>query len=246
MSFSYQGLVPNPKDDLTNLIQLPTSHILPASALWRLQHSSLTLIGGVAFTLGSYQYLPWKDGQGGSLFVLGSVALFCADLMNWWSNRVGCACDARYRGDLEDKLGMDLDHADSPQGQFQRAEAGLNYFLTLCGSLLYVVGCVLFDTREVAVGDVIFIPGSVVLMLSGGGKCAVWGARVTDGEPCLTSQTLLISAYAWGQMAASGWELRASWQAACSSYPAWTAQTSTSCAPRSYSSVAAACSRSAV
>jgi hypothetical protein len=170
MSFSYQGLVPNPKDDLTNLIQPPVSHILPLSALWRMQHSSLTLIGGIAFSLGSYQYLPWKDGQGGSLFVLGSVALFCADLMNWWSNRVGCACDARYREDLEEKLGMDLDPAGSPQGQFQRAEAGLNYFLTLSGSLLYVVGCVLFDTREVAVGDVIFIPGSVVLMLSEGWK----------------------------------------------------------------------------
>jgi hypothetical protein len=125
--------------------------------------------------VGSYQYLPSVSNftLGGFLFISGSGVMFTADLMIWWKKRVGLACDA-YRGDLEGKFGPEPSDRDpeSLLGWLQRAEVGLNYALAAVGSMFYVVGCVLFEPQlhETKVGDVIFIPGSCVLLLSEGWK----------------------------------------------------------------------------
>lgn len=103
------------------------------------------------------------------LFTIGSVGFLYADLNEWWkNNRVGCAFDSEFRDDYESQLGHYFDPPSSFCGQLQRAENGLNFMFSTFGSLLYLIGSIMFipDFNLMVLGTIIFIPGSAVIFLS--------------------------------------------------------------------------------
>jgi len=158
-----------PDNERIKLLERREGYLRPLSFAFRLRHSLLCIFGGMCFLLGSYQYMPWVENEvaGGWLFTVGSMCFFCADFQNWWNNnRVGCAFDSEFRDDYEAAVGHGFLPATTLLGQFQRAENGLNYFMTTVGSLMYFIGCVMFLPRlhAIVAGDIVFIPGSLVLM----------------------------------------------------------------------------------
>jgi hypothetical protein len=147
------------------------SYLQPLSLLWRINHTIPYLIGGTTFLYGSYQYLPSVSNYvlGGWLFTIGSVGFLYADLQEWWkNNRVGCAFDEEYRDDFELQMGKNFDPPSSICGRFQRAENGLNFAFSAFGSLLYLIGSILFipSLDAMVTGTIVFIPGSAVIFLS--------------------------------------------------------------------------------
>lgn len=160
------------RNERTSLVQKHVkSYLQPLSLLWRINHTIPYLIGGTTFLLGSYQYLPSVSNYvlGGWLFTIGSAGFLYADLHEWWkNNRVGCAFDQEYRDDYELQLGKNFDPPSSICGQFQRAENGLNFAFSAFGSLLYLIGSILFipSLNAVVLGTIIFIPGSAVIFVS--------------------------------------------------------------------------------
>lgn len=84
------------------------------------------------------------------------------------NNRVGCAFDSEYRDDYEKNNSRYYESSDTFSGKFQRAENGLNFAFSAFGSLLYLVGSILFipSLDQVVLGTEIFIPGSLVIFLS--------------------------------------------------------------------------------
>lgn len=147
------------------------AYVQPLSLAWRVNHTIPYLIGGTTFLLGSYQYLPSISNYllGGWLFTIGSTGFLYADLHEWWkNNRVGCAFDEEFREDFEAQLGPYFDPPSSICGRFQRAENGLNFALSAFGSLLYLIGSIMFipDLDMTVLGTIIFIPGSAVIFVS--------------------------------------------------------------------------------
>ena len=147
------------------------AYLQPLTLTWRVNHTIPYLIGGTTFLAGSYQYLPSVSNYelGGWLFTIGSVGFLYADLNEWWkNNRVGCAFDDDYRDDFEKQLGNRFDPSSSFCGKFQRAENGLNFALSAVGSLLYLIGSILFipELNATVMGTIIFIPGSFIIFLS--------------------------------------------------------------------------------
>ena len=143
----------------------------PLSLTWRINHTIPYLIGGTTFLLGSYQYLPAVSNfvLGGWLFTIGSTGFLYADLCEWWkNNRVGCAFDEEYRDDYEAQFASYYDSPSSTSGKYQRAENGLNFAFSAFGSLLYLIGSIMFipDLNLMVQGTVIFIPGSAVIFVS--------------------------------------------------------------------------------
>lgn len=143
----------------------------PLSLTWRINHTIPYLIGGTTFLLGSYQYLPEVSNFvfGGWLFTIGSTGFLYADLNEWWkNNRVGCAFDEEFRDDYEAQFASYYDSPSSHSGKYQRAENGLNFALSAFGSLLYLIGSIMFipDLNLMVQGTVIFIPGSAVIFVS--------------------------------------------------------------------------------
>jgi hypothetical protein len=146
-------------------------YIQPLSFIWRVNHTIPYLIGGVTFLVGSFQYLPSVADYvlGGWLFTIGSVGFLYADLNEWWhNNRVGCAFDAEYRNDFEQNVGKYLDPPSSMSGKYQRAENGINFMFSAIGSLLYLIGSILFipSLDAIVLGTEVFIPGSLVIFFS--------------------------------------------------------------------------------
>lgn len=141
----------------------------PLGLSWRLFHWMNYIIGGVTFTIGSYQYFPAVSGYvlGAWLFTIGSFGFAVADFNEWWTNnRVGCF----YYADIEEIFESSLANKNfqpinSVIGKFQRAENGLNFFLSLTGSALYLFGSILFipDLNSIVAGTYIFILGSAVI-----------------------------------------------------------------------------------
>lgn len=117
------------------------------------------------------------------MFTIGSVGFLYADLHEWWkNNRVGCVCDSEFRDDFEHQMGKNFDPPSSICGQFQRAENGLNFALSAFGSLLYLIGSILFipSMNGMVLGTEIFIPGSAVIFISQ--TCKLYRAGCTF--PC--------------------------------------------------------------
>lgn len=156
----------------SSLVQRPPkSYVEPLSLLWRINHTIPYLIGGTTFLLGSYQYFPSVSDYvlGGWLFTIGSVGFLYADLNEWWkNNRVGCAFDEDYRDDFELHVGRYFDPPSSICGRFQRAENGLNFAFSAFGSLLYLIGSIMFipSMDAMVTGTIVFIPGSLVIFFS--------------------------------------------------------------------------------
>ena len=143
----------------------------PLSLLWRIQHTVPYLIGGITFLIGSCQYLPSISNYdlGGWLFTIGSAGFLYADAVEWWTNnRVGCVCSGRYHDGYEELIGKHMAPEDTMRGRLQRAENGTNFLFSAFGSFLYLIGSILFipEEHEIYVGTIVFIPGSIVILLS--------------------------------------------------------------------------------
>mmetsp|Transcript_4353 Transcript_4353/g.5991 ORF Transcript_4353/g.5991 Transcript_4353/m.5991 type:complete len:258 (+) Transcript_4353:18-791(+) len=168
----------------------------PLSLYWRIFHWSNYILGGVSFAVGSYQYFPAVSNYdlGAFLFTLGSVGFALADGTEWWTNnRVGCF----YYSDFEDSFERDActnyASSDTLFGKYQRAENGLNFFFSLIGSIIYVVGSVLFipQLNSIVTGIQIFIVGSVVIVLSQSWK--LWRiVAVKDGSSVYIKWKMLL------------------------------------------------------
>jgi len=103
------------------------------------------------------------------MFTIGSSGFLYADLNEWWlNNRAGCAFDEEYREEFERQVGSHFGPSDSLWGQYLRKENGLNFALSCIGSLLYLIGSILFIPRlnAIVLGTQIFIYGSLVIFLA--------------------------------------------------------------------------------
>ena len=143
----------------------------PLSFAWRVNHTIPYLTGGITFFIGSLAYLTSVSNYelGGWMFTIGSVGFLYADLTEWWkNNKVGCAFDAEFRDDLEERSGKDFEPASTSIGQYQRAENGLNFAFSAFGSLLYLIGSIMYipEVGAVVEGTIVFIPGSLVIFFS--------------------------------------------------------------------------------
>jgi hypothetical protein len=166
-------------DEETPLHALRSESVLerPQSFLWRLFHGTHYMIGGSTFVTGSVMYFPSVFNKypsaltlGGWLFTIGSFFFLLADLQEWWYYRVGCAFDRKYRAALEMQASAIFTRpADTHRGRYERAEVGMNFFLSACGSALYLAGSILFIPtfeKELVAGEWIFIIGSTVIYVS--------------------------------------------------------------------------------
>jgi hypothetical protein len=116
---------------------------------------------GVLFLLGSFCYLPeWnKRALGAWFFASGSVGFMYLDtfalLTTLRTGRVAATAP------------------DTPWGGSLRVEQGFNLLTALFGNFLYLAGSILFIPSypaEHRVGTIIFIVGSVALMVAQGWK----------------------------------------------------------------------------
>lgn len=98
------------------------------------------------------------------------------------NNRVGCAFDEEYREDYEKKNSRYYESIDSFSGKYHRAENGLNFAFSAFGSLLYLIGSVLFipSLDQIVLGTEVFIPGSFVIFASQSWK--IYRAACSNSE----------------------------------------------------------------
>ena len=159
-------------NESTPLFSIPNSNYpSPLSLYWRIFHWSNYILGGVSFALGSYQYFPSVANYdlGAFLFTIGSIGFAIADATEWWkNNRVGCFYYADYEDSFERVACVNYAASDTLAGKYQRAENGINFFFSLFGSTLYLIGSVLFIPYfdSIVAGTEIFIIGSVVIFFS--------------------------------------------------------------------------------
>jgi hypothetical protein len=167
---------------------------------WRLNHASGYMLGCVLFLLGSFQYMPTFANfkLGGWLFTVGSAGFIYADCTEWWrNNRVGCCWDSNYSHAYElQRKHMFSAPAGTWLGDFQRAESGLNVALSVCGSILYFTGSILFLPVEDALvsGLWVFVWGGVLVMVSQSWKVyrtiRAASARYLRGQVCDANSSL--------------------------------------------------------
>jgi hypothetical protein len=161
-------LIPNPNDNVLER---------PQSPLWRLTHGTYYMIGGITFVSGSCMYFPNVYNKyssafniGGWLFTIGSFFFLLADLQEWWYYRVGCCCDCKYQSSLETQnAAIFRNPRDTLRGRYERAEVGINFFMSACGSALYLAGSILFIPtfqKELVAGEWLFIIGSTFIYVS--------------------------------------------------------------------------------
>lgn len=134
---------------------------------WKLFHGISYLIGGITFVLGSFCYYPFispyvnGDVVGGWLYTIGSLSFLIADLKEWNHFKLGC-------------IGQPNNEKVSTwKSYLTRAQVGINFFLSACGSLLYLLGSIFFipATNNLTLGELLFIYGSIVIFLSQLWKC---------------------------------------------------------------------------
>lgn len=148
----------------------------PQSKVWRSFHGTHYMIGGLTFVTGSCMYFPDVYNKyssalsvGGWLFTIGSFFFLLADLQEWWYYRIGCCFDGKYRNLLEIQNANRFPHSrDTLRGRYERAEIGINFFISACGSALYLAGSILFipDLNELGPGEWLFIVGSTFIYVS--------------------------------------------------------------------------------
>lgn len=156
---------------ILNSNEVDLKYPTPLSLLWRSIHVTLYLIGGIGFVLGSAMYFPSisQATAGGWLFTIGSLGFFIADGLEWsTNNHVGCLFDRRYVNQYEKMVNPFLAPKDSFYGKYQRAENGINFFVSFIGSTLYLVGSIMYipSVDEVVAGTYVFILGSAVIFFA--------------------------------------------------------------------------------
>eukprot|EP01040_Poterioochromonas_malhamensis_P006934 gene6934-7481_t len=169
----------------------------PLRLQWRMSHNFVYLVGGVTFAIGSYQYFPSVSNYelGGWLFTIGSAGFMIADGLEWWkNNRVGCFYYAEYEHSYELVVAPLLAPKDTFRGQLQRAEVGLNFFMSFTGSTLYLIGSILFipELDAIVAGTYTFIVGSLVIFFAQAWK--LYRAGITN-EHDLTDKSFRLSNY---------------------------------------------------
>ena len=163
----------------TALVGFEDNNVLerPQSALWRLFHGTHYMIGGITFITGSCMYFPdvynkysYALSAGGWLFTIGSFFFLLADLQEWWYYRIGCCFDGKYQPALEFHSATLFRHPrNTLRGRYERAEVGINFFVSACGSALYLAGSILFIptfSKELVLGEWFFIIGSTFIYVS--------------------------------------------------------------------------------
>lgn len=143
----------------------------PLSFRWRVVHNILYLIGGITFFIGSAMYFPTVSEYewGGWLFTIGSASFLCADTAEWWmNNRVGCFMYSKYRRSYEKDVSRYFAGESTLRGKWQRAENGLNFFMSMIGSLLYFIGSILYipEVNGFVPGTIVYIIGSAFIYCS--------------------------------------------------------------------------------
>lgn len=161
--------------DQQKLLGIPSEHDLkyptPLSLEWRLFHNTCYLIGGICFFFGSMCYFPSLASYvlGGWLFTVGSAGFFLADGLEWWTNnRVGCFHDKHYQHSYEKAMGPFFAEANTTLGKWQRMENGINFFASLTGSTLYLIGSIMFIPvlNDIVQGTYVFIYGSAIIFMA--------------------------------------------------------------------------------
>jgi hypothetical protein len=116
----------------------------------------------------------------------------------WKNNRVGCFNYSAYEEDFEEVLGKYCDPRDTTLGRYQRAENGLNFAFSALGSLLYLIGSILFipDLGAIVAGTIVFIPGSLVIFFSQSWK--LYRAGYNSGAETKMVKDRTFSVSAWG------------------------------------------------
>jgi hypothetical protein len=153
------------------------------SVCWRLTHSLLCVIGGMAFLLGTIMYFPFieKHTRGAGLFSIGGGCFFIADSMDlYMAIREALVRDSPLYEQSLQKFAYD-------QQIFSYYwEVVINSFVGATGSLSYLIGCVLFipALHHVIVGDVMFVPGSVLIMIS-----QAWRVYRTGSSTTINNET---------------------------------------------------------
>jgi hypothetical protein len=157
---------------------------------WRIVQSMLCVIGGLTFLFGSIQYFPHIDHPrlGGGLFTIGAGGFMIADCMEVYAiNNFQC-CRSSEEGNVmertSDSYNVIQKDAREPKlsicSKLFSTEESVNGMLTAFGSTFYFVGSVLFNPvlKEEVVGDIMFIPGSVLLFFA-----MVWKMYRSGLEP---------------------------------------------------------------
>lgn len=181
------------------LLHQTQKYPIPLTFEWRVQHSIGYLIGGTTFVIGSLAYFPWiaNYSLGGWMFTIGSIGFLYADLKEWWmNNKVGCAFDNDYLEDYEKFIGHKYGPPHTCWGVYMRKENGLNFAFSSFGSLLYLVGSIMFIPRfdAVILGTYVFIDGSLVIFLSQSWKVIRQG-MYSDSLTDLTQRSFAFSNY---------------------------------------------------
>lgn len=120
---------------------------------------------------------------GGWLFTIGSLAFAIADLTEWWTNnRVGCFMYEAYEADYENQVGHLFDHPATSSGRQQRAANGLNFFCSLTGSFLYLVGSAMFipSIGAYVAGGELFVVASIIIVAAQAWKLCRAGHDFTN------------------------------------------------------------------
>lgn len=143
----------------------------PLSFWWRLTHFLCYINGGVTFFFGSLLLYTSLSAPVTSsvLYTFGSVTFLIADTMEWLTNNhVGCFWYADYEDSYEAAIQDMMDGRETSSGKWQRAEVGVNFFVSAIGSFFYLVGSSLFlpDISLPVQGLYCFIVASVHIIIA--------------------------------------------------------------------------------
>ena len=169
-----------PAGETKTLLLRKKVYPVPLSFAWRVTHFIPYLIGGSTFFIGSLCYfttgtvLAGNYELGGWLFTIGSVGFLFADIFEWnTNNRIGCWDNSDERKEWEQlNAGFASNGKKSALRSlgpaWVRAENGINFAQSALGSLLYLIGSVLFipELDAIVLGTYIFIVGSAVIFTS--------------------------------------------------------------------------------
>lgn len=123
------------------------SYPTPLSLPWRLFHWLMYFNGGVTFFIGSFLLFSTINAAYPSalLYTFGSATFLVADITEWLTNNhVGCFWYEKYEDSYEESVEKSFAPKERIEGQLQRAEVGINFFLSSIGSFFYLVGSSLF------------------------------------------------------------------------------------------------------
>jgi hypothetical protein len=167
---------------------------------WKKMHWVPYQVGGITFLCGSACYLPSISAYttGGWLFTIGSAAFTFTDTFEWLkNNHVGCMFDESYSKSYNEyivtnRLGPGIENGAeyyTCYWSFKRAEPGLNFFISVIGSTLYLIGSILFipDLNSLTMGTWVFIYGSAFIAFSQAWKLYRMGCRIDPSEQARTT-----------------------------------------------------------